>query len=72
MTRSDAMANLLVRAHHAARPKRFSVSITRADGTPTHFDQIGGSSIDAASLGMEIAGLGGVVRVLECEIGGDL
>ena len=60
-------ADALIRAHAEANLKRFSIDIVRADGTTEHADRIGGTSIEHSIDGMELAGLGGVVRVSEIE-----
>lgn len=48
-------------------PRRFRVSITRADGSFEQYFRVGGSSIDHSTEAVDRAGLGGVVRVLALE-----
>lgn len=44
--------------------QRFHVTATRADGSTEAYTAIGGSSCDHTLAAMDLAGLGGVVRVL--------
>ena len=48
-------------------PRRFSVSVTRPDGSCEQYQRIGGTSMDHTSEAIDRAGLGGVVRVLAIE-----
>lgn len=48
-----------------AKPgQRFHVTAVQPDGTTTAYTAIGGSSCDHTLAAMDLAGLGGVVRVL--------
>ena len=46
------------------RPLQFDVTATRADGSTARWTATGGTSIQHTLDAMEVAGLGGVVRVL--------
>lgn len=43
---------------------RFTVDVTRPDGTNERYQRVGGTSMDHTSEAIERAGLGGVVRVV--------
>ena len=45
------------------RPQVFQISIVRPDGTTHTLRRTGGQPCDHAQEGMDIAGIGGVVRV---------
>lgn len=48
----------------AVKPTRFRVSASRADGHTVEYTAIGGNSCDHTIAAMDLAGLGGVVRVV--------
>ncbi len=52
-----------------AGPLRFDVSITRPDGSSDRYQRIGGTSIDHTQEAIDLAGAGGVIRVLAIEPG---
>lgn len=56
-------------AERITAPRRFQVSVTRADGKTENYQRIGGSSIDHTSEAIDKAGLGGVVRVTALDFG---
>lgn len=56
-------------AERITAPRRFQVSVTRADGTTENYQRIGGTSIDHTGEAIDKAGLGGVVRVTALEFG---
>lgn len=58
---------LLARAHAAAQARRFAVEIAHPDGHVEYLLRQNCHPIDAANDGMDRAGLGGVVRVLDLD-----
>jgi len=52
----------------AATPRRFMVTVTRADGKTRTYTVTGGASCDHVRDAMTEAGLGGTVRVLPLDL----
>lgn len=49
-------------------PRHFHVSATRPDGTTSTWAALGGASCDHINTAADVAGLGGVVRVLPVDL----
>jgi hypothetical protein len=66
----DGMLTGRSAAVQSASVRSYQVSVQRPDGTAENYQRHGGSSIDHTQEAMELAGLGGLVRVVQLDQAG--